>query len=82
MKYGDTNIVEVSTDGCNNLDDFIMAVKKELSPDLDSVSVVRISISLQVGGVALDPGAVVPAPIKYEEDGFQLDPAFSLRDGI
>ena len=56
MKYGDTNVVEVSTDGCKNVDDFVEAVKKELeirSPPQE------ISISVEVGGVAMRRGMLI-----------------------
>ena len=53
----DTNVVEVSTEGCKNVDDFIKAVKKELEIQRPPQ---EISISLSAGGDALDPGDAVP----------------------
>jgi hypothetical protein len=45
MYYFDST--QVSTEGCLNVDDFIEAVKKEMTPDLDTVAVSRISISFE-----------------------------------
>ena len=60
VKYGDTNVVEVATDGCKNVYGFIKAVKKELTPLLNAYAAAQISISLTAGGDALDPGDAVP----------------------
>ena len=60
VKYGDTNVVKVSTDGCKNVYCFIKAVKKELPNQLGQYDSNQISISLTAGGDALDPGDAVP----------------------
>ena len=56
VKYGDTNVVKVSTDGCKNVYCFIKAVKKELPNQLGQYDSNQISISLEVGGDALRRG--------------------------
>ena len=44
------NPVKVSTDGCRDVDDFIVAVKKKLSPRFDSIADDLISLSMTDGG--------------------------------
>jgi hypothetical protein len=47
--------VKVSTEGCADVDDFIEAVKKELTHQLGQYDSDQISISLTAGGAALRP---------------------------
>ena len=54
MEY-DGGSVKVSVIGCDHVADFIKAVKNEFSPDLDTVSVARISIHLPGSSDAIDP---------------------------
>jgi hypothetical protein len=46
VKFGTNRATQVSTEGCTNVDDFIKACKKELSPLLDSYASVQISLFL------------------------------------
>ena len=56
VKYGDTHATEVSTEGCKNVDGFIKAVMKELTPLLNAYAAAQISISLTAGGDAMRRG--------------------------
>ena len=55
VKFGTNNAVKVSTEGCQDVYDFLKACKKELSPDLDSVPPSRLSLSTSVGSPSLEP---------------------------
>jgi hypothetical protein len=44
VQFGQTQAVEVSTDGCRNINDFKKAVKNELPLELDKFSVNKISL--------------------------------------
>lgn len=48
VKFGEANATQVSTKGCDNVNDFIKAIKKNLPNPL-------YEISLTEGGVALRP---------------------------
>ena len=48
--------IKVSTKDCEDVDDFIEAVKKKLSPDLDAIAVNRISLHLTENADALRRG--------------------------
>jgi hypothetical protein len=48
--------VKVSTNDCEDVDDFIDAIKKKLSPDLDAVAVNRITLHITEYSPALRPG--------------------------
>ena len=52
---------QVSTKECDNVDDFIKAIKKELAPKLDHVAVDNITLHLTVDSPLLDPDDDVPA---------------------
>jgi hypothetical protein len=56
VKFGQNNAVKVSTDGCVDIDDFIKAVKKELTYKLAEYDSDQISVSLTEGGQPLRPG--------------------------
>ena len=59
MKYGETNAVKVSTENCDDVDDFIKAVMKELTPLLNAYAPAQISISSREGGLALRRGMLI-----------------------
>jgi hypothetical protein len=46
VKFEENNATRVSTEGCEIVDDFIKAVKKELSPHFDSIATDQLSIIL------------------------------------
>ena len=46
----------MSTKGCQNIDDFIKACKKELSSKLGSYDIDQLFLSLTVDGPKLPPG--------------------------
>lgn len=60
-KYKDNNSTQVSTEECHNVDDFIKACKKELSPLLDSYAPSQLSLSTADGGTPLQPDDDIPA---------------------
>ena len=55
--------VKVSLDGCQDVHDFIKAIKKELSPDLDAVSVRRITLHLTEDSPALRAGLALSSVV-------------------
>ena len=59
VKLKTNNATQVSTEECQNVDDFLEACKEKLSPDLDSIPASRLSLSITEGGPALRPGVVV-----------------------
>ncbi|KAJ3307851.1 hypothetical protein HDV04_002450, partial [Boothiomyces sp. JEL0838] len=61
VKLGNYRATQVSTDGCSNVDKFLKACKKELEPDLDNVSLARLTLSTTENGPPLEPGAHLPA---------------------
>ena len=64
LKSHDSAVVNqavlVSTKDCDDVDDFIDAVKKELSPKLDQVSVGNITLHLTEKGPGLEPDDALP----------------------
>ena len=53
--------VKVPTKDCDDVDDFIDAVKKKLSPKLDAIAVDNITLHITKDGPALEPDAALPA---------------------
>ncbi|KAJ8328248.1 hypothetical protein O5D80_003610 [Batrachochytrium dendrobatidis] len=61
VKLGSYNAVEVSTEGCRNVDKFLKACKRELSHKLGAYDSAQLSLSTTAGGPALEPDAALPA---------------------
>ncbi|KAI8900831.1 hypothetical protein BC833DRAFT_580266 [Globomyces pollinis-pini] len=61
VKFKTNNVVKVSTDQCQDVDDFLKACKKELSSTLVSYDVDQLSLSTTDGGTPLQPGDAIPA---------------------
>ena len=61
VKFKTNNAVKVSTEGCQDVDDFLEACKKELSPLLDSYASAQLSLSTTDGGTPLEPDDDIPA---------------------
>jgi hypothetical protein len=55
VKYKNNNSTQVSTKECQNVDDFLEACKKKLSPLLDSYAPAQLSLSTTDGGPPLQP---------------------------
>jgi hypothetical protein len=62
--------IQVDTNGCDDIFDFIKACKKELSPDFDSVAIDRLSLSLTDGGPPLKPDEGLPGSNSAENPLF------------
>ena len=57
VKFKSNNAVKVSTEDCQDVDDFLEACKKKLSPLLDSYAPAQLSLSTtDGGGTPLQPG--------------------------
>lgn len=50
VKFGESNVTQVSTNECENIDAFIKAVKKKLLNQLGHYDSKQISISWTAGG--------------------------------
>ncbi|KAI8903404.1 hypothetical protein EDD86DRAFT_99118 [Gorgonomyces haynaldii] len=61
VKFKTNNATQVSTEGCQNVDDFLKACRKELSPHFDSVATDELSLSTTAGGPPLQPDDDIPA---------------------
>jgi hypothetical protein len=61
VKYKDNNSTQVSTEECHNVDDFLEACKKKLSPHFDSIATDQLSLSTTDGGIPLQPDDDIPA---------------------
>lgn len=65
LKSNDSAVVnhptQVPTKDCDNVDDFIDAVKKKLSPKLDAITVDNITLHLTEDSPALEPDDPLPA---------------------
>jgi hypothetical protein len=59
VKFGKNNSTQVATVGCSNVDDFIEACKKKLSPLLDSYAPAQLSLSTTDGGNPLQPDDLI-----------------------
>jgi hypothetical protein len=55
VKFRTNNSTQVSTQNCQNADDFLKACKKELSPLLDSYAPAQLFLQTTVGGPPLQP---------------------------
>jgi hypothetical protein len=60
VKLSPNNSVKVSAKDCNDIDDFIEACKKKLSPHFDSIATDQLSLSLTEGGTPLEPDSSLP----------------------
>ena len=60
VKFRNCNATQVSTEECQNVDDFLEACKKKLSPLLDSYAPAQLSLST-TDGTALQPDEAIPA---------------------
>jgi hypothetical protein len=56
VKYKNNNSIKVSTEDCQDVDDFLKVCKKELSSKLGSYDVDQLSLSTTNGGTPLQPG--------------------------
>ena len=65
LKSNDSAVVnhptQVPTKDCENVDDFIKAIKKELSPKLDAIAVDNITLHITKDSPALEPDDPLPA---------------------
>jgi hypothetical protein len=61
VKYKDNNSIKVSTEDCQDVDDFLEACKKKLSPHFDSIATDQLSLSTTDGGTPLQPDDDIPA---------------------
>jgi hypothetical protein len=61
VKYKNNNSVKVSTEDCQDVDDFLEACKKKLSSKLGSYDVDQLSLSTADGGTPLKPDDDIPA---------------------
>jgi hypothetical protein len=71
IKFKTNNATQVSTQECLNVDDFLKACKKELSPLLDSFAPAQLFLSINADGNALRPGILltdIPSQPAYSEN--------------
>lgn len=61
VKFKTNNATQVSTEECQNVDDFLKQCKKELSPLLDSFAPAQLSLSTTDGGTPLQPDDAISA---------------------
>ena len=61
VKFKPNNAVKVSTEECQDVDDFLEACKKKLSPHFDSIATDQLSLSTTDGGAPLQPDDAIPA---------------------
>ena len=61
VKCKNNNAVKVSTEDCQDVDDFLKACKKELSSKLGSYDVDQLCLSTTDGGTPLQPDDDIPA---------------------
>lgn len=61
VKYKNNNSIKVSTEYCEDVDDFLEACKKKLSSKLGSYDVDQLSLSTTDGGTPLQPDDDIPA---------------------
>jgi hypothetical protein len=73
VKFGRNNAVKVSTDGCRDVDDFLEACKKKLSPLLDSYAPAQLSLFTTEGGPSLPSWLLL--------SDLSLQPGYSTNDG-
>ncbi len=60
VKFNQFHATQVSSVGCENVDDFLKAVKRELSSKLGPYDTDQLTLSLTVGGPALEPDDNLP----------------------
>jgi len=61
VKFKTYNAVKVSTEECQDVDDFLEACKEKLSPLLDSYAPAQLCLSTTDGGPPLQPDDAIPA---------------------
>jgi hypothetical protein len=61
IKFKAYNATKVSTEGCQNVDDFLEACKKKLSQKLGSYDTDQLSLSTTANGPSLGPGLLLTA---------------------
>ena len=61
IRFKPNNAIKVSTDECEDVNDFLKACKKEHSSKLGSYGVDQLSLSLTDGGTPLEPDDPIPA---------------------
>ncbi|KAI8893338.1 hypothetical protein BC833DRAFT_608690 [Globomyces pollinis-pini] len=61
IKFKTNNATKVSTEECQDVDDFLKACKKELPSTLGSYDVSQLCLSTTVGGAPLQPDGPIPA---------------------
>jgi hypothetical protein len=61
VKLKTNNATQVSTEECQNVDDFLEACKEKLSPLLDSYAPAQLCLSTTAGGTPLQPDDAIPA---------------------
>ena len=61
VKFKTNNAVKISTEGCQDIDDFLEACKKKLSPLLDSYAPAQLSLSNTADGPPFEPDDAIPA---------------------
>lgn len=84
VKFKTNNAVKVSTEECQDVDDFLKAVKKEISPLLDSYAPAQLCLSTTDGGPSLRPGLLltdIPSQPGYSENDDEHPLFISFADG-
>ena len=84
VKFKTYNATQVSTQNCQNVDDFLKACKKELSPLLNSISPGQLFLSTTQGGPPLRPSLLITAIVSqtgYLENDDQY-PLFISAMGV
>ena len=61
VKFKTNNATQVSTEECQNVDDFLKQCKKGLSPLLDSYAPAQLCLSTTDDGPSLQPDDAIPA---------------------
>ena len=61
VKFKTNNATQVSTEECQDVDDFLEACKKKLSSTLGSYDSAQLSLSTTNGGTPLQPDDAIPA---------------------
>ena len=64
VKFNGNPAIRVTTKDCDYITDFIKNIKLELTPDLDSVSLSRITVHSQEESKALSPGVSIAEALK------------------
>ena len=84
IKFKTNNATQVSTEECQNVDDFLKQCKKNLSSKLGSYDVDQLCLSTTDGGTALRPGLLltaIPSQPGYVENDDEHPLFISVADG-